>query len=103
MQVLAGFCVKFMQHTEYIIHRHIPYSMYHKRLSQAEINGYKGRSPQLVIAASELHALRLTEDAGCHGRGEQRPMAPAPGPFFAFFSYSRYYHYLEQLSARDWV
>lgn len=54
--------------------------MYYKRLSQAEINGCKGRSPQVVIAASELHALRLTEAAGCHGRGEERPMAPAPGP-----------------------
>lgn len=38
--------------------------MYYKRLSQAEIDGQKGRSPQLVIAASELHALRQTEAAG---------------------------------------
>lgn len=40
------------------------YCMYYKRLSQAETNGQDGRSPQVVIAASELHALRLTEAAG---------------------------------------
>lgn len=38
--------------------------MHYKRLSQAETDGQEGRSPQVVIAASELHALRLTEAAG---------------------------------------